>query len=196
MGNYFDASRYAEITYSNLRDKKNGMDQESEMFAEGSLNLAHVIYKQKGDLLKAEKLARDALRIRTVLYGSDHHSVGLCCDMLSGILLSQEKLGDETRVLFRRFLDISIINDGRDGLNTAIANTNNGEFYRRLAGIKTTDDAEAQLLLAKNHFAEGLRIYSKIFSPTHPKALQAESQLSIVINQHSYVKLMGKMGRS
>jgi hypothetical protein len=40
----YDAQRFAEITYSNLRDKKNGMDQESEVVANGAYNLAHVIY--------------------------------------------------------------------------------------------------------------------------------------------------------
>jgi tetratricopeptide (TPR) repeat protein len=62
-GDLFDAERYAQVTYGNLRDKKNGMDPESEEIAKGAYNLAHVIYEQKGDLIKAEKLARESLRI-------------------------------------------------------------------------------------------------------------------------------------
>jgi hypothetical protein len=46
-GDLFDAERYAQVTYSNLRDKKNGMDQESEAY-----NLANVILQQKGDMIK------------------------------------------------------------------------------------------------------------------------------------------------
>jgi hypothetical protein len=49
-GDLFDAERYAQVTYGNLRDKKNGIDQESEaVVVEGAYNLADVIYRQKGD---------------------------------------------------------------------------------------------------------------------------------------------------
>jgi flagellar hook assembly protein FlgD len=47
-GDLFDAECYAQVTYGNLRDKKNGIDQESEAVAEGAYNLADVIYRQKG----------------------------------------------------------------------------------------------------------------------------------------------------
>jgi hypothetical protein len=57
----FDAERYAQVTYGNLRDKKNGIDQESEAVAMGAYNLANVIYLQKGDLIKAEELVRESL---------------------------------------------------------------------------------------------------------------------------------------
>jgi hypothetical protein len=43
-GNLFDAERYAQVTYGNLRDKKNGIDQESKVLVEGAFNLANVIY--------------------------------------------------------------------------------------------------------------------------------------------------------
>jgi hypothetical protein len=46
-GDLFDAKRYAQVTYSNLRDKKNGFDQESEAVATGAYNLAEVINQQK-----------------------------------------------------------------------------------------------------------------------------------------------------
>jgi flagellar hook assembly protein FlgD len=84
-GDLFDAERYAQVTYGNLRDKKNGRDQESEEMATGAYNLADVIYRQKGDLIKAEELARESLRIRTLIYGSNCQKVSLCCDLLAGI---------------------------------------------------------------------------------------------------------------
>jgi hypothetical protein len=37
-GDYYDAERYAQVTYSNLRDKKNGMDQEGKEMARGAYN--------------------------------------------------------------------------------------------------------------------------------------------------------------
>jgi hypothetical protein len=49
-GDIVTAERFAEQTYQNLRDKKNGIDQESEMVAKGAFNLANVIHRQEGDL--------------------------------------------------------------------------------------------------------------------------------------------------
>jgi flagellar hook assembly protein FlgD len=60
-GDLFETERYDQVTYGNLRDKKNGIDQESEVVAEGAYNLVSVIYQQKGDLIKAEELARESL---------------------------------------------------------------------------------------------------------------------------------------
>jgi flagellar hook assembly protein FlgD len=71
-GDLFDAEHYAQVTYGNLRDKKNGIDQEGEEMAMGAYNLANVILKQNGDLIKAEELARESLRIRTL-----HHDVNI-----------------------------------------------------------------------------------------------------------------------
>eukprot|EP00596_Hydrurales_sp_CCMP1899_P008774 CAMPEP_0119037738 /NCGR_PEP_ID=MMETSP1177-20130426/6223_1 /TAXON_ID=2985 /ORGANISM="Ochromonas sp, Strain CCMP1899" /LENGTH=347 /DNA_ID=CAMNT_0006999371 /DNA_START=296 /DNA_END=1340 /DNA_ORIENTATION=- len=56
-GDLINAGRFAQQTYENLKDRKNGMDQEGEEVANGSYNLADVIYRQEGDLLKAEELA-------------------------------------------------------------------------------------------------------------------------------------------
>jgi hypothetical protein len=57
-GDLLDAERYTQVTYGNIRDKKNGTDQESEAVAMEAYNLANVIYRQSGDLIKAEELAR------------------------------------------------------------------------------------------------------------------------------------------
>jgi hypothetical protein len=43
-GDLFNAERFAQQTYENLRDRKNGMDQEGEEVALGSCNLANVIH--------------------------------------------------------------------------------------------------------------------------------------------------------
>jgi hypothetical protein len=80
-GDLFDAERYAQVTYGNLRDIKNEINQESDEVAVGAYNLADVIFKQNGDSIKAEELARESLRIRTLKYGSDHLSVGRSCSL-------------------------------------------------------------------------------------------------------------------
>jgi hypothetical protein len=81
-GNFFDAERYAEVTYSNLRDRKNGINQESEEVAQGAYNLADIIQRQGEDFKKAERLAREALRIRTRLFGSGDDFVNPNYEML------------------------------------------------------------------------------------------------------------------
>ena len=121
-GDLFDAERYAQVTYGNLCDKKNGIDQESEVVVMGAYNLALVIYRQKGDSIKAEELARESLRIRSLINDCNHHRVGRTCNFLASILMAQGQLGDETRGLYERFLSISIRNEGPDGPNTASGN--------------------------------------------------------------------------
>jgi tetratricopeptide (TPR) repeat protein len=73
-GNLFDAERYASLTLDSLKDKRNGVNQESEEVAKGYYNLGNVISLQDGDLNKAEMLARESLRIRVIVYGNDGHS--------------------------------------------------------------------------------------------------------------------------
>jgi hypothetical protein len=132
-GDLFDAERYAQVTYCNLRDKKNGMDQESEAIAEGAYNLSDVIFQQNGDLIKAEELARESLRIRSLINDSNNQSVGRNCNHLAAIMRAQEKYGDETKGLYERFLAISIRNTGPDGQSTAIGNCSLGIFHYQLA---------------------------------------------------------------
>jgi hypothetical protein len=184
-GDLFDAERYAHVTYGNLWDKKNGIDQESEAVAEGAYNLTEVIYQQKRDLIKAEELAREYLRIRTQLYGNNHEWVGRSCNLLAGILTAQGKLGDRTRGLYERYLVNSIRNSGPDGSNTANANCNLGLFsiavFNQLACEQTTIGLQQpQLLLTKLHSEEALRIHSKMYGPTHPDTAIATAQLAII----------------
>jgi hypothetical protein len=185
-GDYYDAERYAQVTYGNLRDKKNGMDQEGKEMASGAFNLANVICKQEGDLIKAEELARESLRIRTLIFGSDRIIVQMSCYLLADILSAQGNLGDDTRGLYERFLVLSIRNYGLDGLNAATGNKNLGEFYILLAEKQPTVDAKrAQLLLSKSYHEEALRIYSKIYSPTHLDTVDTSSQLTAVLRELS-----------
>jgi hypothetical protein len=189
-GDLYDAERYAQVTYGNLRDKKNGMDQEGEEMASGAFNLANVIFKQEGDLMKAEMLARESLRIRTLIYGRDHNLVEMSCNLLANILRSQGNLGDETRGLYEHSLVLSIRNHGPDGLNTAIRNKNLGYFYSMLAGKQPTVDAKrTQQLLSKSCYENALRIYSKIYSPTHSDTVNTSSLLTAVLRELSQLSV-------
>jgi hypothetical protein len=184
-GDLFNAERFAQVTYSNLKDHKNGMDQEGEEMAVGSYNLASVIHRQRGDLIKAEKLAREALRIRNQLCGSSHIYTGISCMLVARILDSQGKLDKETKELFERSLAILVRNEGPNGANVAVINTDIGQFYHKLANkeLLDSDKKKTQLLLAKSYFVEAVRILSQIFSSTHPNTVTATYLLNRVLKE-------------
>jgi hypothetical protein len=188
-GDLFNAERFAEQTYANLKDIKNGINQEGEQVAEGAYNLADVIRRQDdGDLIKAGKLARESLHLRTQLYGPDHSKVGASCLLLAKVLKSQQIFGDETKELFLRSLANITRNDGPDGVNTAIATIDIGLFHYQLAMMQSLSSTKrTQLLLAKSSFEEATRIGTKIYSPTHPNRVGVASLLSKVLNELSEV---------
>jgi hypothetical protein len=101
-GDLYDAFRFAKQTYSNLKDHKHEIDQESEDVAFGAYNLADVILQQKGDLIKCERLAREALHIRDQLHDHDDRKIGRSCALLARVLQSQSNFGDESKELFER----------------------------------------------------------------------------------------------
>jgi tetratricopeptide (TPR) repeat protein len=176
-GDFYDALRYAEITYANLRDKKNGMDQESRPVAKGAFNLADVIYQQKGDLIKAEKLAREALRIN-LLHDTFGDTVGPSCDLLANILMAQNKLGDEVKGLLERSLAITIRTEGPDDETTAFGNIDSGQFYWQLSKLQPTVNLRRmQLQVAKTHCEEALRILLNIYGSTNTDAVRGASML-------------------
>jgi hypothetical protein len=185
-GDLYNADRFAEATLDSLKDPANGLDQESEEVATGYYNLANVINKQKEDLVKAEMLARESLRIRTRVYGNDHVEVGHNCSLLGDILMSQDNLGNETMELFERSLTNNTKHFGPDGINTATSNFNLGVFYNQLAEKQQNAQKRKEYLcLSKSLFKEGARIYTKIFGPDNPKTIEALSQLSIILRELS-----------
>jgi hypothetical protein len=180
-GDLFDAERYAQVTYGNLRDKKNGMDQEGDEMATGAFNLASVILHQNGDLIRAEVLARESLRIRSLINDDNDQRVGGDCNLLANVLRVQGQLGDETRRLYERYLAISIRGEGPDGRNTATGHNSLGSFSLQIAReVTTVSLKQTQLLLAKSHYEETLRISSKIYGHTHSETDRVISQLSVI----------------
>jgi hypothetical protein len=183
VGNFYDAERFAEVTYGNLKDHKNGMDQESEAIARGAYSFADAIRRKGGDIIKAERLARESLSIRSRLYSSDHYKLALSGSLLARILINQEKLGDETKELLERSLAIYIRQIGPDGVNTAEVNISLGLFYHQLADVHLEVALRKPFLLqAKAYVEEAVRIRTKIFNPTHPHVEQARSLLENLID--------------
>jgi hypothetical protein len=186
-GNLVDAERYAEVTYANLQDHKNGMDQESEDVAMGAYDLANVILRQDGDLIKAGKLARESIRIRTQLFGSNYNTVGMYCDHLGNIWNSQGKLGDETRKLFERSLAVSYQIQGPNAQDTAAGNIYLGQYHRKLAWEQLTVESRREQLISKGYLEEGLRINTMIHGASHPDTVHDASILSMVLSLLSTV---------
>jgi tetratricopeptide (TPR) repeat protein len=182
------AEIFAQESYNNLRDFKHGIDQESEVVASGIYNLAVVIKRQGLDLIKAEKLIREAIRIIVKLYGSNHGKTVRVFSLLGHILQLQGNLEDETKELFQRCLAISIRDEGPNGMNTAVGNLNLGHFYQTLAKMQYTADAKReQFLLAKVYLDEAHRIQTQTCSPTQPNSIQAAFLLSTLITDLSSI---------
>eukprot|EP00596_Hydrurales_sp_CCMP1899_P002728 CAMPEP_0119038100 /NCGR_PEP_ID=MMETSP1177-20130426/6807_1 /TAXON_ID=2985 /ORGANISM="Ochromonas sp, Strain CCMP1899" /LENGTH=278 /DNA_ID=CAMNT_0007000229 /DNA_START=678 /DNA_END=1514 /DNA_ORIENTATION=+ len=184
-----NAERFSEQTYANLRDIKNGIDQKGEEVAMGTYNLADVILLQDdGDLIKAEELGRESLRIRIQLHGTNNHTVGVSYLLLARVLVKQMKFGDETKELFERSVAVTIRNEGPDGVNTAAVTLEIGQIYLQLAMTQSIPSTKkTQLLLSKSYMEEGMRIERKIHDPNHPNRVAAASILSEVLRKLSEV---------
>jgi hypothetical protein len=176
-GDLFNAERFAAVTHGSLRDHKNGIDQESEDVAFASYNFASVILEQgSGNLLKAEELLRESLRIRTKLFGSNHHrdyKLAESSMLLASALQKQDKNENETKELFKLSLSIWIRHEGPDGINVATANITIGRYFLKDARKQPYEALKEHLLLAKSYFDEGLRIELKIHGPNSDNARMA-----------------------
>jgi tetratricopeptide (TPR) repeat protein len=180
-GDFDQAETFAQMTLDSLKDPGNGLDQQSEAVANGFHDLGKAISKQERDYVKAEKLVRESLRIRTRLYDTHHRLVGATIGLLARILSIQGRLGSETLELLERALAIDIRNYGSEGINTAISNYNLGNFYNfRAEESQTAEAKKYHMQLSESKYKESLRIYSKIYGPDHPSTIRASSALSSI----------------
>lgn len=139
-----------------------------------------------GDVKKAEMDARKCLRLRIQIYGSDGHNIGMGNLLLARILLAQNNIGDETRELFERALDIFIRCpcEGKYGLNILDANIGIGTLYYQLASIEITIELKLpKLQLARSYLEEALRARLKRDGPTHANTIKVKAILASVLNE-------------
>lgn len=177
----YNGERFAQATLDSLKDPANGLDQESEALAKGHYDLANVISKQKGDLVKAAMLARESLRIRSQLYCHDHLNIALNCNLLADILQDQNKQNSETKELYERSLAITIKLSGPDAKNAAITNHNLGFYHYALAEIQENIYLKETFLFeAYLNFKEALRINTIVLGPDNPRTLLSSSMISMV----------------
>jgi hypothetical protein len=171
---FYNAESFGRVTYDNLRDKKNGIDQEGDAVATGAYNLALVILRQDGDLIKAEELARECHRIRSLMEGGKYHGIGISSLLLASILIEQKELGEETRILLEQSLAIFLRTLGPISINTSVGNTSIAQYYRKLANMQTVFEVKRKnYLLAKPYADEAYRISLQIYGPKHNDTVQA-----------------------
>jgi tetratricopeptide (TPR) repeat protein len=188
-GDFYDALRFAEMTFSNLCDPANGLDQNSEAVAAGYYCLGNVISMQDGDHVKAERLARESYRIRVQIYGDDHYLVGSSIGLIANTLKGQDKLGDETKKLYERSLAIYTRNEGPDGVNTAFGNAVLGNYYVALSESQLTVETKKEhFMLAFGSYHEAVRITKKIYGTDHPKYIDNLDKLCIITH---HIELLG-----
>jgi tetratricopeptide (TPR) repeat protein len=177
---YDKAEIFAQMTLDSLKDPANGVNQRSEAVAKGHYDLALCINEQNGNLIKAEKLIRESLRIRLLVLHKDHGLVGHSIMLLARNLQLQLKLGSETKELFERFLSISLKHCGPDGTDTATANELLGRFYFALADTQPISERKVHLPLSISSFQEAHRICIKLFGPDDRRTLSNVTYLSTV----------------
>lgn len=141
-GDLYDAERYTHLTLDSIKDPANKLDQEIEEVTVEHYNFRHVIFEQKGDLVKTEKLVRGSLRIRVLIHGKDHFYTGHSTGMLANILQCQGKLEDETKELHERSLAIDFRNSGPDSYNTAVRIGKLGDFHQLLANTQLNNEGK------------------------------------------------------
>jgi tetratricopeptide (TPR) repeat protein len=177
----YNAERFAQATLDSLKDPANKVDQQSADVADGYYNLATVIGNQEEDLVRAEMLARESLRIRTLIFHNDHPREGSSSSLLANILYSEGKMNDETKDLCERALAIETKNYGPDWINTAASIGNLGKFYCKLAGsLQTHETRKKHLHLSQSKYKESVRIFTKELGPDNPRTAQFSSNLSLV----------------
>jgi hypothetical protein len=133
--------------------------------------LSHPQFKLS--LEKAERLSREAYRIRVKLYGNDHRLVGLTASVLAENLNSQGKSEDATMKLYKQSLAIHIRNEGPDGQNTAIGNIQLSLYHSSLSKRQeTVDQIREHLCLAITHMKEAVRISTKNYGSCNPQVIQ------------------------
>lgn len=186
-GNYKDAERFAEQTLANLRDPRNGADPKSIQVADGAANLADAILraylenKKDVDIVKAEKLAREALVLREKWCGRESTDLCKFISLLANVLMAQKKLGDETKGLFERTSSICLHHEGPYGSGTAGGYCNLGQFYNRCGDEQVTPAAKKeQYKLAKKNILNAVNIVKKINGPDHPNTIGIHSILGEV----------------
>jgi uncharacterized protein YwbE len=118
------------------------------------------------------------------LLGSDHLHTGESLGLLANILISQKKLGDEVKELCERSLAIILKNEGPHGINVAIMNQQIGRYNYTVMKTYLADLPDEKIIeylkISKSYYQESVRIFKKIFGPSHPNTIGAVSELSMV----------------
>ena len=125
------------------------------------------IYNADKEFEYAERALRATLVWYERVHGVDHTLTGQCLDQLGIALMGQNKLGDETKAVLHRALDIFLLNLGPDAQLVGAANESLGVFY----------EMRGEIVQARRFFKEALRIYTKVLGPEHPNTVNVKTNL-------------------
>ena len=161
-GDVKKAVKYVEEAYSSCGI--DFVDPESIDKAELAYYLGK-IYNADKEFEYAERALRATLVWYERVHGVDHTLTGQCLHELGTALVGQNKLGDETRAVLHRTLDIFLLNLGPDAQRVGVANNNFGIFYEK----------RGEFVQARRFFKEALRISTKVHGPEHPNTVIAKT---------------------
>jgi hypothetical protein len=82
-------------------------------------------------MIKAEELARESLRIRTLIFESDHNDIGISYLLCATIMEVQDNFSDEMRIFIEKALAI-FTKDGPFSINSGMGNMNIAQYYFKL----------------------------------------------------------------
>ena len=125
------------------------------------------IYNADKQFEYAERALRATLVWYERVHGVDHTLTGQCLGQLGIALMGQNKLGDETRAVLQRALEINILNLGPDAEIVGVSNNNLGFFHYK----------RGEYVQAKRYFKEALRICTKVHGPEHPETVKVRENL-------------------
>jgi hypothetical protein len=112
--------------------------------------------------------------------------IAVSCDLLAVILRIERNFGEEARESCERCLSLPIKNEGPVGGNTANGNYNLVLYYLQVASNQATANSKRNFpILAQSYSEEAIRIWSKIYGPTHKTTIDAVSVLNRVLSELS-----------
>ena len=132
-----------------------------------------IALEQKGNLPRAEALAREVLDSTRSTFGEDHHETGIVLSNLANVLSEQPDKYAEAKAAYRRAASIVRARLGPDSPETATVENNLGGLL-----LRTQDWAGAETA-----YREALRIRLVALAPQHPDTAAARMGLALALNK-------------
>ena len=204
-GEFEDAEHYARhamFMINEMTDNFIPADQRSRFLADGSYYLARAIYRlaEAGGISPEEKLkageeaialARQALELRTQVYGTESNQVAGAMLTLADVLDYFNNVDDDEILrLYEQAIAIFSRVQGSSSVNVAAGKGNLGKSYHNRAGrarvANDLDGCLANLELSLPHYRETARIF-RVINPVD----KAETALRSIAGAEEHMRRVG-----